>query len=103
MFSKKTKRMNEQLEIRKHLLNENKDWRAVVKFPSILLIKKPGDASNFKNHLISRRYANFKLFILPWYTLTVKMCFIFLNYGTIVYTLCLDVYLSLTDIVLIVF
>ena len=36
-FSKKTtRRMNEQLEIRKHLLTENKDWRAVVKFPGIL-------------------------------------------------------------------
>ena len=45
MFSKKTtKRMNDQLEIRKHLLLENKEWRAVVKFPGILLVKKPGDA-----------------------------------------------------------
>ena len=54
MFSKKTtKRMNEQLEIRKHLLNENKDWRAVVKFPGILLIKKSGDAdfSRYKAEL----------------------------------------------------
>ena len=44
MFSKRTRKvMDEKLEMRKVLLTTNKDWKAVVRYPGVLLVKKPGD------------------------------------------------------------
>ena len=44
-FPAVTNRRNETMKVRKQLRNENKRIQAYVKFPAILMVKKPGETT----------------------------------------------------------